>query len=139
MTLFTRLSVGMGMLGACGISKYRPIKGITDSYHRLGRTALILNELKRSRAPLLVSGYKKEFDTPDCQRIEVFVENFSFFIDRKARINASMNIMGVIMRALSFIYRPVAFFRFSRHSLFMPVELWGFFLFKKWVNRKSRS
>jgi len=63
----------------------------------------------------------------------------SFFIDRKARINASVNMMGVIMRVLSFIYRPVAFFRFARHSLFMPVELWGFFLFKKWVNRKSRA
>ncbi len=63
----------------------------------------------------------------------------SFFIDKKARINASMNMMGLMMRALSFLYRPVAFFRFSRHSLFMPVELWGFFLFKKWVNRRSRA
>lgn len=62
----------------------------------------------------------------------------SFFIDKKARINASTNMTGVIMRILSFIYRPIAFFRFARHSLFMPFELWGFFLFKKWVNRKSK-
>lgn len=63
----------------------------------------------------------------------------SFFIDKKAQINTSHNLIGRLMRIIAYLYRPLAFFRFSSHSVFLPVELWVFSCYRKLLAKRRIS